>query len=73
MAPTLFDAYGNFFLKQGREHFLKGCVILCVAKFVYQDSNPINRISFVSVGRGGIHAEEFVFRRIAKEERTKKW
>jgi hypothetical protein len=73
MARTPYKDCGKFFLEQGRKYFLKGCAILCIARFKIQDSNQKIRRSFVDVGRSGIHAEEFVFRRIGKEEKTKSW
>jgi hypothetical protein len=73
MAPTLYDYYGRFFLKQGRERFLRGCVILCIAKFEHQDSKEKFNISFLDRGQGGIHAEEIVLNRIEEEESRKDW
>jgi len=73
MAETTFDSYGKLFFKQGRNHFWKKCVILCIARFTYQDSNREIDNKFVNFGRRGKHAEEIVFRRIEEEERKHNW
>jgi len=72
MYRTTFNYYGKFFLQQGRERFLKGCVILCITKFECETSKEIRKFSFLESGRNRKHAEEFVFLRIRKEERRRK-
>jgi hypothetical protein len=72
MFRTTFNSYGKFFLQQDREHFLKGCVILCIAKFECEISKGIRKFSFLEYGRNRIHAEEFVFLRIREEEGRRK-
>jgi len=61
MYRTTFNYYGKFFLQQGREHFLRGCVFLCITKFEFETSRGISKFSFLEHGRNRKHAEEFVF------------
>jgi hypothetical protein len=72
MYGTTFNYYGKFFLQQGRENFLRACVILCIAKFECETSKAISKFSFLAHGRKGKHAEEFVFLRIREEEGRRK-
>ena len=72
MYRTTFNDYGKFFLQQGRERFLRGCVILCITKFECDISKRISKFSFLEHGRNRKHAEEFVFLRIRKEEERRK-
>ena len=72
MYRTTFNHYGKFFLQQGRERFLKRCVILCIATFESQNSEGISKTSFLERGRNRKHAEEIVFHRIGEEEERRK-
>jgi Ribonuclease G/E len=73
MYCTTFDKYGNLFLKQGREYFIKKCAILCVIRLKFRSSDQKKNISFVRFGRNGKHAEEIAIRRIEKEENGGEW
>jgi hypothetical protein len=73
MYRTIFDKYGELFLKQGRAYFIKKCVILCIVRFKFHSSGHKKIISFIRFGRNGRHAEEVAIRRIEEEENGKEW
>jgi hypothetical protein len=73
MYRTTFDKYGELFLKQGRQYFIRKCAILCDIKLKLRSSGRKKNISFVHFGRNGKHAEELAISRIEKEEDGQAW
>jgi hypothetical protein len=79
MEATLTNYYGEFYMFTGRsDHYVKGCVIFCIATFEVKNSEPISReflCTNVSQGPQGesIHSEAVVFAEIEKIEKAENW